>query len=241
MSASSIRLSPVSGPGTALQRAVRAAGTGARDVHGAQRHCPQCGSRQRPSAIAELETFVNPPGPVLPEMLMAHLGHAAAEARREDEAEAFVSALIPLAARVIPRASPALMRAAPQLIRGVSRMTGQLWRQPQTRSLINAVPTVVTRTARVLARRTGAGRPTTPQTAVRLLARQARRVLGDPRQRAQAVRRTVVADRRYHQAVCPRTYAGGAPDPLRDRGRVGPLGADDIGVRPRLRPAVGVA
>lgn len=223
-----------------LSQALAAAASGAWNAHGARRRCPQCGSpRRAPTALAELEQFVNPPGPVLPEMLMQHLGHAAAEAEAEDEAEAFVGALIPLAARVVPRAGPTLMRAAPQLIRGVSRMTGELWRRPQTRRMVNAVPTVVTRTARVLAQRDRAGRVTTPQAAMRVLTRQAQRVLGDPRRRGQAIRRAVAVDRRYHEAVCPRTFTGGAPDPLRDRGRVGPLGTDDIGALPRLAPRAG--
>jgi hypothetical protein len=195
---------------------------GLRDAHGGATPCPQCGYRGA-SRLAELELEINPPGPVLPAMLMAHLGHAAAEAEREAEAEAFVGALVPLAAQLIPRAAPALMRVAPQLIRGTVRIGRTLWRNPQTRRLVRALPTVVTRTTRSVARRTARDRDVTPHWAVRTLARHADRVLRDPRERRRAQQRAARIDRRYHQAVCPRTYEGGAPDPLFDRRRLGAI------------------
>jgi hypothetical protein len=197
----------------------RAAIAGLRDAHGGATRCPQCGYRGA-SALAELELEINPPATVLPAMLMEHLGHAAAEAEQEAEAEAFIGALVPLAAQLVPRAAPALMRVAPQLIRGTVRVGRSLWRDPRTRRLVRAVPTVVTRTARSVARRSARGRDVTPQWAVRTLARHADRVLRDPRERRLVQRRAARVDRRYHQAVCPRTYEGGAPDPLLDRGRL---------------------
>jgi hypothetical protein len=200
----------------AQSHAPRAALAGVRDAHGGATRCPLCGFHGH-SALAELELEVNPGGTVLPGMLMEHLGHAAAEAEGEGEAEAFVGALIPLAARLVPRAAPAIMRAAPQLIRGVSRMTRTLRRDPATRRLVRAVPTVMRDTALTVARRVARGQQVTPQRAVRILAGHADRVLSDPRRRRQAARRSSQLDHRYHQAACPRTYEGGAPDPIHDR------------------------
>jgi hypothetical protein len=154
----------------------RAALAGARDAHGGATPCPRCGHRGN-SRLAELELEVNPVGPVHPQMLMEHLGHAAAESESEAEAEAFIGALVPLAAQVLPRVAPVIMRVAPQLIRGAVRVGQTLWRNPQTRRLVRAVPTIVNRTARTVARQASRGRPVTPQWAVRTLARQADRVL----------------------------------------------------------------
>jgi hypothetical protein len=109
------------------------------------------------------------------------------------------------------------MRAAPQLIRGVSRVTRSLRRDPATRPLVRAVPTVVRDTALTVARRVARGQQVTPQGAVRILAGHADRVLSDPRRRRRAAQRSRRLDRRYHQAACPRTYEGGAPDPIHDR------------------------
>ncbi|HEX6675026.1 MAG TPA: hypothetical protein VF486_08375 [Actinomycetes bacterium] len=149
----------------------------------------------------EAEWEANPMRRVYPDALMEHLGHAASEAESEAEAEAFVGALIPLAARLIPRVAPAVMRAAPQLIRGVARVTRTLRRNPATRPLVRAVPTIVRRTAATLARRAARGRPVNPQVAVRTLAGQTARVLSSPRQCVQAYRRSCALDRRYHAAA----------------------------------------
>ena len=84
----------------------------------------------------EYESFVNPQLRLSREALMAHLGNAAASAESEDEAEAFIGALIPLAAQLIPRIAPAVMRAAPQLIRGLSNVTQRLRNNPATQQLV---------------------------------------------------------------------------------------------------------
>jgi hypothetical protein len=219
---------------TTLARAPRAALAGIRDAHGGGTRCPACGHAGA-SRLAEFELEVNPVGPVLPAMLMEHLGHAAAEAESEAEAEAFVGALIPLAAQVLPRAAPVIMRVAPQLIRGAVRVGQSLWRNPRTRPLVRAVPTIVNRTARTVAKRAARGRAVTPQYAVRTLARQTDRVLGSPQERRRVQLRSQRIDRRYHQAACPRTFEGGNPDPLYDRG---PLQCVDLSPNP-LIPAIG--
>ena len=214
--------------------AARAALAGVRDAHGGATRCPRCG-HSGASRVAELELEVNPVGPVHPQMLMEHLGHAAAETESEAEAEAFIGALVPLAAQVLPRAAPVLMRVAPQLIRGAVRVGQALRRDPQTRRLVRAVPTIVTRTARTVAGRAARGRPVTPQYAVRTLARHADRVLRDPRERTRVQRRASRIDRRYHRAACPRVYTPGTNDPVRDRGPLRPI---DVSLNPLL-PAGG--
>jgi hypothetical protein len=146
----------------------------------------------------EAEGEANPIRRVYPDALMEHFGHAASTAESEAEAEAFVGALVPLAARVIPRLAPAVMRAAPQLIRGVARVTRTLRRNPATRPLVRAVPTIVRRTTANLARRAARGQPVTPQVAVRTLAGQTSRVLSSPRQCVHAYRRSRDLDRHYH-------------------------------------------
>src|SRR5262245_20822075 len=109
----------------------------------------------------ELEGELNPLQRVYPAALMEHLGHAAAEAEREEEAEAFLSALIPLAAQVLPRVAPVVTRTAPQLIRGVARVGRTLLRNPATRPLVRTVPTIVRQTAATLAQQAAQGQPLT--------------------------------------------------------------------------------
>ena len=156
----------------------------------------------------EGEGEVNPQLRAYSGALMEHLGHAAAEAESEAEAEAFIGALIPLAAQVLPRVAPTVMRAAPGLIRGLSGVTRTLRRNPGTRPLVRTLPAIVRRTTATIARQAGQGRPVTPQTAVRTLARQTAQVLGSPHQCVQAYQRSRALDRRYHRtAAQPRLSA----------------------------------
>jgi hypothetical protein len=149
------------------------------------------------------------PASIAARVLMEHLGHAATQAESEEEAEAFIGALIPLAAQILPRVAPAVLRAAPQLIRGAASVVRTLRSNPATRQLVRTVPTIVGRTVQSLGSQIAQGRPLTGQTAARTLARQTQRVLGNPQQAVQAYRRSRALDRRYHgQARPPQTAAG---------------------------------
>lgn len=151
----------------------------------------------------ETESELSPIRRVYPDALMEHLGHAAAEAESEAEAEAFIGALIPLAARLAPRVAPLVMRAAPGLIRGAARLTRTLRQDPAMRPLVRAVPTIVRRTVASIDRQSRAGRPVSPQQAVRALAQQTNSVLTNPALCAQAWQRGRALDRRYHRAAAP--------------------------------------
>lgn len=165
----------------------------------------------------EGEWEVNPIRRVYPDALMEHLGHAAARAESEAEAEAFIGALVPLAARLVPRAASAVMRVAPNLIRGAAGAARALRANPATRPLVRTLPTVVRRTTANIARQAAQGRPVTPQQAVRTLARQTARVVGNPRQATQAFQRSRAMDRRFHRSAGPAASATGpgtgAPGP----------------------------
>src|SRR5256714_9744241 len=91
----------------------------------------------------EGEAILSPIRRVYPDAMMEHFGHAAATARSEAEAEAFIGALIPLAARLLPRVAPAIIRSSPALLRGVANVTRTLRANPATRPLVRTVPTIV--------------------------------------------------------------------------------------------------
>jgi hypothetical protein len=167
---------------------------------------------QRESELEEEwedEALLNPIRRVYPDALMEHMAHAAAGAESEAEAEAFLGALIPLAARAIPAVAPTILRAAPGLIRGVSGIAQTLLRNPSTRQLVRTLPTIVRRTATVLARGQQQGRSATPAAAARTLAGQAARVLSSPAQCARAYRQSRTLDATYHRVTGqPRTAQG---------------------------------
>lgn len=149
----------------------------------------------------EFEDEVSPLSRVYPDALMEHLGHMAKDAESEAEAEAFIGALVPLAARLVPRALPAIMRTAPQLIRGAASVARTLRRNPATRPLVRTLPTIVRRTTADLARQVARGQPLTSQTAVRALARQTHGTLSNPQRCVQAYRHSRAKDQRYHRAA----------------------------------------
>jgi hypothetical protein len=128
----------------------------------------------------------------------------AARAQTEDEAEAMVGAA---AARILSRGDrQALRRMLPHLVRGVAVLTRVLRRRRVTRPAVRAVPAIVRRTVRTLARRAATGRPVTRATAGRVMAAQTRRVLGNPRTCARAIQRNVRATARTARQTTAREF-----------------------------------
>ena len=177
-------------------------------------------------ALGEMEGEgeLNPVRKVYSDAALEHLAHSAMMAEGEAEAgEAFLplipmvaSRLLPLAARALPaigRALPRVMsavsRVTPQLTRGVTRIVGRLYRNPHTRPLLRALPSIARRTIGTLARRVAHGAPLTPQLALRTLARSAVGVLGHRRHLARTVRHSRALDGVYHRSVAPSLVAPG--------------------------------
>ena len=125
--------------------------------------------------------------------LAEFMAAVASTAQTEAEAEAMVGAatVISLSARD----RRILRRVLPHLVRGTAVLTRILRRNRSTRGAVRAVPTVVNRTARALARRASAGQPITRRAAARAMATQTRNVLGRPRTSANAIQRNARAAR----------------------------------------------
>ncbi|MDS4011694.1 MAG: hypothetical protein RKK15_09865 [Defluviicoccus sp.] len=151
-----------------------------------------------------LEGEANPLRRVYPDALMEHLGRAAAAAQNEGEAEAFIGAMIPVAASLAPRVAPALLRVAPNLVAGAAGAARVLRDNPQMRPLVRTLPSIVRRTVGSIAQQAAQGRAVTPQMAVRTLAGETRRVLSNPQFVLQAYRRSQALDRRFHRAAARR-------------------------------------
>jgi hypothetical protein len=162
----------------------------------------------------EGEGEISPVTRIYPDAMMEHLGHAAMEAESEHEAaEGFLpliplvaSKLVPLAARalpriaarVLPRVARSVSRVTPHLTRSVGNLSRTLYRNPQTRPLLRALPSIARRTVTSIARRAATGRPVSPQQAVRIMAHQNRRVLSNPQIVNRVLRRSHLMDGRYH-------------------------------------------
>jgi hypothetical protein len=195
----------------------------------------------------EFESFSNPQRRLETEALMAHLGNAAASAESEEEAEAFLGALIPLAAQLIPRVAPMVMRAAPQLINGVANAARTLMNSPATQQLVRTLPTIAKNTVGSIARQVANGQPVTVQSAVRTLAQQTANVIGSPQQAVNAYRQNQALDRAHHrQAPKPTAPINRPPAPRHTQPRTGAVpgsptsGARGAHSRPSPTPSSGV-
>lgn len=160
-------------------------------------------SDQLPQQEWEGEGELNPVRKWYPDAMFEHLGHAAAETENEAEADALAGAMIPLIANLIaqsapPAATQAITRATPGLACGLAGVTRALRHGPGTKPLVRVVPAIARRAATSIARQAASGAPVSPQAAVRTLATETARMLGNPRQAAQAFRRSQQLDRHYH-------------------------------------------
>jgi len=163
----------------------------------------------------ESEAGLNPIRKVYPDAMMEHLGELAAESESEDEAaEHFLpligmaaskllpvvaKAIAPAAKRALPKIAKVLTKSTPRLTKGVGRVAKVLHRNPKTRHLLRVVPGIARRTVGSIAHKAARGARITPGTAVRTLAKQARRVLGSPSRRTQALRRHHLLERKFHR------------------------------------------
>jgi hypothetical protein len=159
--------------------------------------------------------------------LMEHLGHAAAEAESNGEAFAFLAPLLPLALKALPLAGKAIgagvkalpkiastiSKVAPKVIKGVNAAAKTLRTNPVTKPLVQALPQVVRRTVADIAQDVADGKQVTGQGALRDLAKEIARVLGDPRMAMQTMQRSKAIDGRVDQAISALAGRNGAGAP----------------------------
>ncbi|WP_370966464.1 hypothetical protein [Amycolatopsis sp. cg9] len=108
----------------------------------------------------EDEGFSNPARRVYSDAeMLAQLAFQAENAESEQEAEAFLAALAPLAFQAAKWALPKIVKHGPQLIRGAVNLGKKLWRNPATRHAVRHVPRILGQTARDVGRRYADGRP----------------------------------------------------------------------------------
>lgn len=118
--------------------------------------------------------------------LMEMIAYEAAQTPSLAEAEALAGSLVPMASlsiRTSPAgraAAPSVRAAAPALTKATGRLVGALRSSPATAQLIPAVPTILRRTNSVIAKAAAQGSPVTPRAAVRTMANQTYKVLGNP-------------------------------------------------------------
>lgn len=108
----------------------------------------------------------------------------AAEAESEAEAQSLAGGIT---IHLIAPAPFAIKKVAPILTKRAARLTRLLRKSPSTRPLIKAIPTIQKKTVATLAKKAAKGKPVSPKSAVRVMAKQTRRVLASPKKTATAI------------------------------------------------------
>jgi LAS superfamily LD-carboxypeptidase LdcB len=186
-------------------------------------HCDVPGN-ELPALLRELkperqpESETAPLRRIYPDALMEHLSHLASHAETEDEAADRVLPLVGLAMgklpaimtrrltgaqASIPRIAAAIRAAEPQLTAAIGRIARSLYRRPNVRPLLQALPSIVRQTIDALARLAASGHSIPESEALRTLARQSVRVLGSRPLRGQALSRSRALDARLHRHLGP--------------------------------------
>jgi len=123
------------------------------------------------------------------------MAEAACKEAHEGEAEAMAGAAFVTV--ISPKDRRALRRILPHLTRGTAILTRILRRRRSTRVGVRAVPTIMRRTVKSLKRQAAKGLKITRRRAGRTAATQVRRVLGNPKACATAIRRNLKVSRAY--------------------------------------------
>lgn len=122
---------------------------------------------------------------------MDYLAEMAVVTEDEDEAEAFLGALVPLAAKLLPQMSGAVSKVMPHLVSGVSRVARTLRSSPAARKMIRSLPGIVRNTTRDVARHYARRGNITGKTAAKYLAKRTYQGLKKPTATAKRAKKTI--------------------------------------------------
>jgi len=128
-----------------------------------------------------------------------------AETENEAEAQSLAGGVT---IHILSHAPLAVRRVSPVLVRRSARLAQLLRRSPHTRPLLKTLPSIQKRTAAALAVKASKGKPITPRTAVRTMAKQTMRVMGNPQRTAAALVKNDLHRRRLRRSAVARVERG---------------------------------
>ncbi len=149
----------------------------------------------------EMEAQVVPGLTPSQDVMAEVLAGQAAEVESEEEAEALAGGTT---IYIVGQAPLAVKRVSPALAKGTARLTRLLRKRPQTRPFIKAIPTITKKTVATLSRKAAKGKPVTPKTAIRTMAKQTMRLFGSPKKTAVALVRNQVKRKKLSQPAVAR-------------------------------------
>jgi hypothetical protein len=132
----------------------------------------------------ELQATTVPGLSAVQEALAEEFAAESAETESDTEAEGLAGGVT---VHIMSNAPIAVRRVSPILTRRSARLAQLLRRSPRTRPLLKTLPTITKKTAATLSAKAAKGKPITPRTAVRTMAKQTMRVMASPQRTATAI------------------------------------------------------
>jgi hypothetical protein len=132
----------------------------------------------------EMEATTVPGLTQVQEALAEEFAAESAETESEAEAQSLAGGVT---IHILSNAPIAVRRVSPILARRSARLTHLLRRSPRYRPFLKTLPTITKRTVATLSAKAAKGKPITPRTAVRTMAKQTMRVMGSPQRAATAI------------------------------------------------------
>jgi hypothetical protein len=149
----------------------------------------------------ELEAQTVPGLTAVNEALAEEFAGESAETENEAEAQSLAGGVT---IHIISHAPMAVQRMSPILVRRSARLAQLLRRSPRTRPFLKTLPAINRRTVATLAHKAARGKPITPRTAVRTMARQTMRLLGNPQRTATALVKNDLHRRKLRRSAVSR-------------------------------------
>lgn len=137
------------------------------------------------------------PVSVIDEGLAESMATAASKSRPAD-AQALGGAI---AITITSKTPIEVKRVTPALASAAGRMAKSLASDPAAKPLVKTLPTIVKQTAGTLRKKAAKGKPVTPKTAIRVMAKQAKRTLASPKRLEKALANNAVKRRKLDKAA----------------------------------------
>jgi hypothetical protein len=135
------------------------------------------------------------------EALAEEFAAEAAEAESESEAQGLAGGIT---IHILSRAPMSVQRVSPVLVRRTAHLARVLRKNPQTKPFMKTLPTIAKRTVATLSKKAAKGKPITPRTAVRTMAKHTVRVMGNPKRAATAIVKNSLHRRRLRRSTVAR-------------------------------------
>jgi hypothetical protein len=149
----------------------------------------------------EMEATAVPGLTQLQEAMAEEFAAESAEAESEAEAQSLAGGVT---IHILSNAPIAVRRVSPILVRRSARLAQMLRRSPRTRPFLKTLPTITKRTVATLSAKAAKGKPITPRTAVRTMAKQTMRVMSSPQRTATAIVKNDLHRRKLRRSAVAR-------------------------------------